>query len=133
MTRVLIIGSGFAGMWAALGAARARRDLGAAAAAIDIDVVAPSSMLCLKPRLYQRHEPVFEVDIAPLLSAVGVGFSAGTVASVDIAGHRAHLVGNPAGVSCDSLVVAAGSHTTPPPHPWRADAHSCLRPWRNAG
>ena len=117
MTRVLIIGSGFAGMWAALGAARARRDLGEAASSIDIDVVAPSSMLCLKPRLYQRHEPVFAVDIAPLLSAVGVSFSAGTVASLDVAAHAARLIGDPAGLSYDALVVAAGSHTTPPPRP----------------
>ncbi|HEX2885389.1 NAD(P)/FAD-dependent oxidoreductase [Vineibacter terrae] len=123
MTRVLIIGSGFAGMWAALGAARARRDLGAAASSIDIDVVAPSSMLCLKPRLYQRHEPVFEVDIAPLLSAVGVSFSAGTVASLDVAAHAARLIGDPAGLSYDALVVAAGSHTTPPPRPWRPYVH----------
>ncbi|TWT15048.1 NAD(P)/FAD-dependent oxidoreductase [Reyranella sp. CPCC 100927] len=124
MKRVLIIGSGFAGLWAALGAARARRDLGAPS--IAIDVVAPTSMLCLKPRLYQRHEPVFEVDIAPLLAAVNVGFVAGTVEALDTARHVASLrttTGAVADAPYDTLVLATGSHTTPPPHAWRPHVH----------
>ncbi|HKU94130.1 MAG TPA: FAD-dependent oxidoreductase [Vineibacter sp.] len=126
MTRVLIVGSGFAGMWAALGAARARRDLGAAAASIVIDIVAPTSMLCLKPRLYQRDEPVFEVDIAPLLSAVNVGFVAGTVERLDTGGHTAAVktaAGTLINTPYDALVLATGSHTTPPSAAWRPHVH----------
>lgn len=126
MMRVLIIGSGFAGMWAALGAARARRDLGAAASSIVIDVVAPTSMLCLKPRLYQRDEPVFEVDIAPLLASVNVGFVAGTVEGLDASKRTAtvHLAtGTVLDAPYDALVLATGSHTTPPPANWRAHVH----------
>jgi len=126
MARVLIIGSGFAGMWAALGAARARRDLGAATASITIDVVAPTSMLCLKPRLYQRDEPVFEVDIAPLLASVNVGFVAGTVEGLDTSKRTAtvHLAtGTVLDTPYDALVLATGSCTTPPPAAWRAHVH----------
>jgi len=126
MTRVLIVGSGFAGMWAALGAARTRRDLGAAAASITIDIVAPTSMLCLKPRLYQRHEPVFEVDIAPLLAAVDVGFIAGTVERLDTGTHTAAIrtaADTLIDAPYDALVLATGSHTTPPPDAWRPHVH----------
>jgi NADH dehydrogenase len=125
MPRVLVIGAGFAGMWAALGAARARRDLGAAARDIGIDVVAPTPMLCIKPRLYERHEPVLETDIAPLLAAVGVGFIAGAVESLEPARHlvRRRHDGTATGEPYDALVLATGSLTVPPPTAWRSHVH----------
>ncbi len=123
MARVLIAGAGFAGMWAALGAARARRDLGAAAADIHIDVVAPTPRLCLKPRLYERHAAAFETDIAPLLAAANVGYVAGTVEAIDAPAGRV-TVRMPDSATrqeaYDSLVLAMGSHTVPPPAAWRA-------------
>jgi NADH dehydrogenase len=123
MARVLIAGAGFAGMWAALGAARARRELGGAAADIHIDVVAPTPMLCLKPRLYEWHAAAFETDIAPLLAAASVGYVAGTVEAIDAPAGRV-TVRMPDGATrpeaYDSLVLAMGSHTVPPPPDWRA-------------
>jgi NADH dehydrogenase len=123
MARVLIAGAGFAGMWAALGAARARRDLGGAAGDIRIDVVAPTPLLCLKPRLYERHAVAFEADIGPLLAAVNVGYLAGAVDAVEAPAGQV-LVRTPDGKrrreAYDSLVLAMGSHTVPPPAAWRA-------------
>jgi NADH dehydrogenase len=126
MARVLIVGAGFAGMWAALGAARARQDLGMAARDIRIDVVAPTSMLCLKPRLYERDQPVLEADIAPLLAAVDVGFTAGTVESLDVAARAAvtrTVKDEIRREAYDALVLAAGSHTVAPPQPWLEHVH----------
>lgn len=126
MKRVVIMGAGFAGLWAALGAARARRDLGAAARGIRIDVVAPTSQLCLKPRLYERDAPVFEADIAPLLAAVDVGFLPGTVEAIDAPGRAAAVRMAEGAVrheAYDSLVVAIGSRTIAPPVAWRPCLH----------
>ncbi len=126
MARVLIVGAGFAGMWAALGAARARRDLGETARDLRIDVVAPTSMLCLKPRLYERDEPVLEVDIAPLLAAVDVGFTASSVEALDVTA-RAAVMRTPDGGTgrepYDALVLATGSRTVPPPQAWLPHVH----------
>ena len=126
MARVLIVGAGFAGMWAALGAARARQELGAAARDVRIDVVAPTPMLCIKPRLYERTEPVLEVDIAPLLAAVNVGFVGGTVESLDVSARMAVMRTRNDGVVCepyDALVLATGSRTVPPPRSWLPHVH----------
>lgn len=121
MKRVLIAGAGFAGMWAALGAARARRDLGATASDVRIDVVAPTPMLCLKPRLYERHA-AFETDIAPLLASVDVGFVAGDVDAIDTA-RRQTVLRNGSNEPWDALVLATGSYTVAPPFAWQPHVH----------
>lgn len=126
MARILIVGTGFAGMWAALGAARAQRDLGSHAGMIDIDVVAPTSLLCLKPRLYERRATELEVDIAPLLAAMGVTFRPGTVEAIDAQAKSVTLRdadGRTARLPYDALILATGSHTAPPPAAWQRFLH----------
>ena len=39
MARIVVLGAGFAGLWAAIGAARKREEIGSAAAAAEILVV----------------------------------------------------------------------------------------------
>src|SRR5690242_6439553 len=52
MHDILIIGGGFAGVWSALGAAAARRELGAHAARLRIALLTREPYLTIRPRLY---------------------------------------------------------------------------------
>ena len=59
--QILIVGAGFAGMWAALSAARlADKNNGQA---IDITVIAPQPELRVRPRFYESH---VETLVSPL-------------------------------------------------------------------
>lgn len=112
MQRILIIGGGFAGMWAALGAARARADAGAAG--IQIDLVSRDPRLVLRPRLYERNPDRLTVDLPPLLDAVGARFIAGEVTRI---GAAAVTLSDGQVLPFDRLVLAAGSVTPRPDIP----------------
>src|SRR5262245_1420845 len=82
--RILIIGAGFAGMYAALSAARLRDIQGVSSEALEIALVAPEPTLVVRPRLY---EPKPETLIAPLLDvlkAVDVVYVQGSAEAIDI-------------------------------------------------
>ena len=51
MKRILIVGAGFAGMYAALSAARLRDKQGVSPDTFEIAVVAPEPRLVIRPRL----------------------------------------------------------------------------------
>ena len=67
--RLVIIGAGFAGMYAALSAARLREIQGVSPDEFEIALVAPEPTLVVRPRLY---EPKPETLTAPLKSPVAV-------------------------------------------------------------
>jgi hypothetical protein len=56
--RLVIIGAGFAGMYAALSAARLRDIKGASPEKLEIALVAPQPMLVVRPRLYEPKPAV---------------------------------------------------------------------------
>jgi len=53
MSNILIIGGGFAGVWAAAGAVRAHRSAGAAASELGVTLVDSADDLVIRPRLYE--------------------------------------------------------------------------------
>ena len=69
MQSILIVGTGFAGMHAALAAARLRDEKGVSPDTLEIVVVAPEPRLVVRPRLY---EPAPETMVAPLAELFGV-------------------------------------------------------------
>lgn len=107
--QILIIGAGFAGMWAALSAARLadknQQD-------IDITVIAPQPELRVRPRFYESAVQTLVAPLQPLFDVTGVTFLRGTVEKIlpdskevswkDIHGEtRLHRY--------DRLVLASGS------------------------
>ena len=74
--RLVIIGAGFAGMYAALSAARLREIQGVSPDEFEIALVAPEPTLVVRPRLY---EPKPETLTAPLLDVLKATFPAGTL------------------------------------------------------
>ncbi len=75
---IVIAGSGFAGMWAAISAARAIA-LAGREKDVRVTIVSPSANLAIRPRLYEAVLDDMNPNIAPLLDAVGVRHIAGLV------------------------------------------------------
>lgn len=117
--QLVIAGSGFAGTWAALAAARAVAHAGRAAE-VAITMISPAPSLHIRPRLYETAFDEMAPDIAPLLAAVGVAHMAGRVESLDTARRELTVVaadGSHTARSYDKLVLATGSELNRPPVP----------------
>ena len=85
--QVLILGGGYAGVYAALGGARARGD-----APIDITLVSAEPDLVNRPRLYERDPaPHIRYPLAPMLDRIGVGFRRARVTGIDVEARRVTL------------------------------------------
>jgi NADH:ubiquinone reductase (H+-translocating) len=112
MKRILIVGAGFAGMYAALNAARLRDQQGVSPDALEIVVVAPEPRLVIRPRLYEPAPDTMTASLAEVFEAVDVRYEQGRVDVIDSAGKSATIVG-PDGMRrslpYDRLVLAAGS------------------------
>ncbi|WP_336040752.1 NAD(P)/FAD-dependent oxidoreductase [Acinetobacter calcoaceticus] len=117
--RIIIAGSGFAGLWAALAAQRAIH-LASQEQNIEVVMVSPTPNVDIRPRLY---EPVLEnmnPDISELLSVVGVKFLAGWVNQIDGDQQTIEVSttdGNKQTLSYDRFILATGSTTFMPPIP----------------
>jgi len=120
--KIVIAGSGFAGMWAAVSAARAVALAGRTD--VEISVVSPSPNLTIRPRLYEADLTPVNPDIAPLFEAVGVRHVAGTVHTIDAANRRVDVElndGSRTSLSYDKFVLATGSRLFQPPVPGLAE------------
>lgn len=120
---ILIAGSGFAGTWAALSAARAAA-LAEREDDIAITVISPEPRLVMRPRLYEASIEGMDPDIAPLLAAVGAEHLAAKVETIDARARTATVVlgdGSWQTLSYDRLVLATGSVLNRPPIPGLAD------------
>lgn len=72
--QILIVGAGFAGMWAALSAARlADKNQ----QHIDITVIAPQPELRVRPRFYENAVQTLVAPLQPLFEVTGIHFYKG--------------------------------------------------------
>ena len=95
--RVLVLGSGFAGLWAALGAARRLDELGAAQGAVDVTVISSQPYHDIRVRNYEADLSPCRIPLQELLDPAGVSHitadvtgidaSAATVSTADGASH----------------------------------------------
>lgn len=107
--QILIVGAGFAGMWAALSAARLADKH---QQPIDITVIAPQPELRVRPRFYENDVQTLVAPLQPLFDVTGVNFLCGTVTQLlpqskevswtDASGQKQLL-------SYDRLILASGS------------------------
>ncbi|MCZ3315247.1 NAD(P)/FAD-dependent oxidoreductase [Acinetobacter baumannii] len=117
--RIIIAGSGFAGLWAALAAQRAIH-LASQEQNIEVLMVSPSPNVGIRPRLYEAALENMNPDISELLSVVGVKFLAGWVNKIDVNQQTIEVAttdGNKQNLSYDRFVLATGSTTFMPPIP----------------
>lgn len=109
--QILIVGAGFAGMWAALSAARlADKNQ---KQAVDITVIAPQPELRVRPRFYESAVPTLVAPLQPLFEVTGIRFLRGTVTQI-LSGSKTVYWTDASGesqtFSYDRLVLASGSH-----------------------
>jgi NADH dehydrogenase len=111
MKTILIVGAGFAGMYAALSAARLRDEQGASDR-LEIVVVAPEPRLVIRPRLYERAPETMVAPLENLFEALDIRYEQARVDSIDTARQSVGLVGRDGArrtLLYDRLVLAAGS------------------------
>ena len=120
--RILVIGSGFAGMWAALGAARVLDQHGRGD--VEVALVAPEPLLHLRPRLHEAAPHAMTTPLLPLFEAAGVRYVQGNVERIHT-GERSVEAVNERGerftLAYDRLVLTAGSRLFRPAIPGLAE------------
>jgi NADH dehydrogenase len=108
---ILVIGSGFAGLWGALGAARVLEQQGRASE-VDITLVSPAPVLHMRPRLHEHDPARMETPIAAHLAAAGVRHVAGLVERIHYRDRSVELRGADGSLSqlgYDRLLLTSGS------------------------
>src|ERR1700760_3970346 len=83
MPRILVLGAGFAGLWAALGAARKCDEIGARAADVEILVVDRHPYHNIRVRNYEVDLADVAIPLAKLLDPVGVKHRIAEVEAID--------------------------------------------------
>jgi NADH:ubiquinone reductase (H+-translocating) len=117
MTRILVIGGGFAGVSAAVVAADEIRTHDVKAA---VTLVSETDQMTIRPRLYEKNPETLRAPIRPALDAAGVAFVEGAVAAIDT-GTKSVTLQDGASLSYDRLILATGSELPLLPVPGVAD------------
>jgi NADH dehydrogenase, FAD-containing subunit len=110
MRRIIVVGSGFAGLWAAIGAARARAERGCEGE-IEILVLTRQPYHGIRVRFYESDLSNVTIPLEKLLTPVGVPFRVGDVVSIDAAASQVRFAtgGTEDALAYDRLVLASGS------------------------
>jgi NADH dehydrogenase len=117
MSKILIVGAGFAGLWATLSAAR---EADRAGTSMEIEMIAPEPYLVLRPRLYEKDPRSLREPLLPLLDRIGATFVPGKVTGIDIFEKTVAIDGGGTR-AFDRLVVATGSRLADIPVPGLAE------------
>lgn len=116
---LLIVGGGYAGLWAAIAAARKARDAGRN---LSIRLLNKTPRLVHRPRLYERQPENMYSDLKAVLEPIAVELIVADVQSIDPDGKQVRArsgSGQTAAYAYDGLVFAAGSVSAPVP--WGGD------------
>jgi NADH dehydrogenase len=122
--RLVIIGAGFAGMYAALSAARLREIQGVSPDQLEIALVAPEPTLVVRPRLYEPKPETLTAPLLDVLEAIDVTYVQGTAEAVDTKSCMVKIAtakGTTKTLSYDRLVVTTGSRLFRPNIPGLAE------------
>ncbi|MGB3448607.1 MAG: NAD(P)/FAD-dependent oxidoreductase [Xanthobacteraceae bacterium] len=122
--RLVVIGSGFAGMYAALSSARLREIQGVSPATLEIVLVAPEPTLVVRPRLYEPKPETLTAPLLDVLKAIDVGYVQGRADAIDTRARTVEIVtldGGRKALSYDRLIIATGSRLFRPDIPGLAE------------
>lgn len=114
--QILIVGSGFSGMWAAVSAAR----LSALAGnnSLNIAVLAPVPELRVRPRFYEENVSTMVAPLTDLFAELDIAFISGEAQRIDTTSKTVfyrETNGATAEVTYERLILATGSQTKRPP------------------
>ena len=113
---MVVIGSGFAGLWAALGAARRLDELGVPPGSVDITVLSARPFHDIRVRNYEADLSACRIPLADVLDPVGIAHIATEVTAIDT-DARALTTSSGVTYGYDRLVLASGSHVVKPAIP----------------
>jgi NADH:ubiquinone reductase (H+-translocating) len=116
LSGVLVIGSGFAGLWAALGAARRLDELAVPVGDVDITVLSAKPFHDIRVRNYEHDLSACRIPLAGVLDPAGVAHVVAEVTAIDT-GARTVAASNGATYGYDRMVLASGSHVVKPDIP----------------
>ena len=122
--RLVIIGAGFAGMYAALSAARLRDIQGVSPEDLEIALVAPEPTLVVRPRLYEPKPETLTAPLLDVFKAIDVVYVRGHAETIDAGGRKVEIAvaeGKRRTLAYDRLVVATGSRLFRPNIPGLAE------------
>jgi NADH dehydrogenase len=118
---IVVVGGGFAGVWAAMGA-RAQLWSHTERRAVGITLVSPGDALVVRPRLYESDLSGVRVPLEGVLSPVGIEHRQATVTGIDVKRRVVTMTGRfPGKVRYDQLVLCAGSRVRIPDGAYCAD------------
>lgn len=118
--KIVIVGSGFAGFWAALSARRLLSLNASKASNVEVVVIAPDANMVMRPRLYEPNPAKMSAPVDDVYRACGVHFVYGIVDTIRPADHEIELVsraGARSTMSYAKLILAAGSRVVHPDIP----------------
>src|SRR5689334_8904375 len=118
--RIIVIGSGFAGLWSALSAMRLIELNGGEKADIEVTVVAPEPFLNLRPRFYEANSASMNTPLSDIFHVAGIQFVQGIVDTIRSKEHEIEVVdqiGQRSTLNYDRLILATGSHLMRPDIP----------------
>jgi NADH:ubiquinone reductase (H+-translocating) len=123
MVHIVVLGAGFAGLWAAIGAARKREEIGAVGGDIEIRVVDRNPYHNVRVRNYEADLSEVALPLPQLLDPIGVSHGIGAVEAIDPERREISLVtgGGDETLAYDRLVLALGSEVMRPDIPGLAE------------
>jgi NADH dehydrogenase len=119
MRRILVLGAGFAGLWSAVGAARALDERGIGRDRVEVTVVNATPWHSIRVRNYEADLRDTRVPLADVLDPIGVRLMVAEITGLGVADRTVSCVGDgkPSELAYDRLVFALGSRLVRPPIP----------------
>ncbi len=119
MQRIVVLGAGFAGLWSAIGAARALDERGIGPDRVEVTVVNATPWHSIRVRNYEADLSGTRLALADLLEPIGVKLVVAEVTGLSIADRTVTCAaaGKSFQLGYDRLVFALGSRLVRPPLP----------------
>jgi NADH dehydrogenase len=130
--RIVVLGAGFAGLWSAIGAARALDELGVGTDQVEIVVIERTAWHSIRVRNYEADLGDARIALDSVLGPIGVRRLEGEVTAIDVARRTVTCQsgGGSQDIAYDRLVLALGSRLAHPPikglddHAFDVDTHA---------
>jgi len=124
MKRIVVIGAGFAGLWAAVGAVRKLDELGIGADEATVTIINRDRWHGIRVRNYEPDLSNVRVALDDVLGPVGIPLIVGDVSGIDVDNRIVNVAtdnGATESVAYDRLILGAGSQLNRPPIPGLAE------------
>lgn len=122
MNSIVVVGGGFAGLWATVAASR--KLVASDGKEASVTLVSRDPYLTIRPRLYEASPRELRVPLASVFNPVNAHFHEASVVALDPSGRQITLENNVSGrfeIAYDRLILATGSELQSLPVPGLAE------------